>query len=405
MDSYNYIAVNSAGRELKGTIVSDSIEKAREDLKKQGLLISSLGTASALTREVSISFLEKKPKARDMAVFCRQFVSIVDAGVSVVAAFEMLPEQTENKKLRAAISDCRLDMEKGDALAVAMRRHTEVFPDIFVTMVEAGEASGSLDVSFGRMATQFEKQEKLHATVKKASIYPIIVCIVALAVVIGMLTFVIPKFEDMFADLGTELPGITLFVLAASQFFQKKWYILAAIVGAAFVGIKTFKQTDAGRHFFGKISMKAPLVGNLTVKSASAQMARTLSTLLASGISMIDALDICSGTMGNIYFKEALLAAKEDVAVGNPLSESFTRTNLFPALVRHMVGIGEETGDIEKMLDKLADYYEDEVEQATEQVMAALEPMIIVLLAGIVGTIILSVVMPMGTMYSALDNL
>lgn len=405
MTTYSYIAIDHKGREIKGTLEADTQLAASQDLKRRGLTIASLGEAGALGKDINLTFLEKKPKPRDMAVFCRQFVSIINAGVSVTSALEMLAEQTENKKLRAAISSCKMNIEKGESLAEAMGKHRNVFSDIFITMAEAGELSGSLDVSFTRMAEQFEKDAKLKATIKKASIYPIVVLFVAIGVVIGMLMFVVPTFESMFADLGTELPGITKAVIAASAFMQKFWYlIIAAVIGLVFL-INLYKRSDSGRHLFGTIAMKAPLFGKLTVKSACARLARSLSTLLSAGIPMIDALEICASLMTNVHFQEALQTAKDDVAMGNPLSETLRRSGLFPPLVYHMAGIGEETGDIEGMLTNMAVYYEDEVEQTTAQVMAAMEPMIIIVLAGLVGTIILSVIMPMATMYGALDNL
>ena len=405
MTTYSYLAIDNKGREIKGTLEADTQLAAAQDLKRRGLTIASLGEAGALGKDINLTFLEKKPKPRDMAVFCRQFVSIINAGVSVTSALEMLAEQTENKKLRAAISSCKMNIEKGESLAEAMGKHRNVFSDIFITMAEAGELSGSLDISFTRMAEQFEKDAKLKATIKKASIYPIVVLFVAIGVVIGMLLFVVPTFESMFVDLGTELPGITKAVIAASAFMQKFWYlIIAAVIGLVFL-FNLYKRSDSGRHLFGTIAMKAPLFGKLTVKSACARLARSLSTLLSAGIPMIDALEICASLMTNVHFQEALQTAKDDVAMGTPLSETLRRSGLFPPLVYHMAGIGEETGDIEGMLTNMAVYYEDEVEQTTAQVMAAMEPMIIIVLAGLVGTIILSVIMPMATMYGALDNL
>ncbi|NCB51801.1 MAG: type II secretion system F family protein [Clostridia bacterium] len=405
MTTYSYIAIDKKGKEIKATINAESQDKAIESLRRNGMTLASITETGALGKDLELGFLQKKPKARDMAVFCRQFVSIINAGVSVVDALEMLADQTENKKLKKAVGACKVSIEKGESLASAMSQHREVFSDIFVTMAEAGELSGSLDISFTRMGEQFEKEEKLKATVKKASIYPIVVFVVAIIVVIAMLTFVVPTFESMFTDLGTELPGITKAVIAASKFMQSFWYILIAAVVGIVLLVRMFKASDAGKHFFGKLGMKLPLFGKLTVKTASAMMARTLSTLLGSGIPLIEALEITSGVMTNVYFREALEDAKDDVAMGNPLSETLKRCGVFPPMVYHMVGIGEETGDIEGMLSKLAEYYEEEVEQATAQVMAALEPVIIIVLAGLVGTIILSVIMPMATMYGALDNL
>lgn len=286
-----------------------------------------------------------------------------------------------------------------------MRKHTDIFGGMFITMVDAGEASGSLDVSFSRMATQYEKDAKLKGTIKRASIYPIVVCVVTIIVVCILLAFVIPQFEGMFAGMDTELPGITKFVIGASQFLRHAWYILLLLIAGVVYGIQFTKKTPQGAHFFGRVGLKAPLFGKLHVKTASARMSRTLSTLLASGISMMDALEIVAETMDNIYFREAMHKAREDVSMGNTLSESLERSKMFPPLVYHMLHIGEETGDIDGMLTRIADYYDEEVELATGQIMAAIEPMIIILLALIVGTVVFAVIMPMMSMYSALDSL
>jgi type IV pilus assembly protein PilC len=324
-------------------------------------------------------------------VFCRQFVSIIAAGVPVISALEMLSLQTENQRLAGAVAECKTAIEKGESLASAMSVHRSVFSDIFITMVRAGEASGSLEVSFTRMAQQFEKDAKLKATVKKASVYPIIVALVAVGVVIAMLTFVIPTFKTMFDQLGTELPALTRGVIAASNFMQKFWYVIVALLAGLVLLFNRLKKNDGYRHFRDRIAMKLGPLGRLTVKTASARMARTLSTLLAAGIPLIDALDITAETMTNIYFKEALLDARDDVSMGSPLRAAAAR-GIFPALVCHMLKIGEDTGNMEGMLDKLAEYYEEEVTQATEQLMAALEPLIIVFLAVVIGTLILAII-------------
>jgi type IV pilus assembly protein PilC len=405
LTTFSYIAIDPKGREIKGTLEAESQAAAAQELKRSGLTIASLAETGVLSKDISLGFLEKGPKPRDMAVFCRQFVSIINAGVPVVTALEMLALQTENKKLRATIGQCKRDIETGESLASAMGKHRKVFSDIFITMVEAGEVSGSLDTSFTRMAEQFEKDAKLKATIKKASIYPVVVFAVAIAVVIAMLMFVVPTFETMFAELGTELPGITKAIIGASAFLKSYWYlILLGVVVLVFL-FRAFRRGDSGRRLLGTIAMKAPLFGKLTVKGACARFARSLSTLLFAGIPMMDALDICKNLMTNIHFLDAVETARDDVSVGNPLSDTIRRSGVFPPLVYHMIGIGEETGDIEEMLSKLADYYEDEVEQTTQQVMAALEPMIIILLALLVGVIVLSVILPLATMYGALDNL
>lgn len=405
MTTFAYIVLDPAGKEQKGSLQAENRDAAAAQLRSDGKTLVSLTEAGALSREVEISIFQRKPKARDMAVFCRQFVSIISAGVTVIEALDMLAEQTENRLLAAALAECRMSIEKGSSLADAMRAHRSIFSDLFITMVAAGEASGSLDVSFSRMAVQFEKDAKLRGTVKRASIYPIIICVITVIVVVILLTFVIPSFEGMFADLDQDLPAVTRAVMGASRFLRTKWYFILAVILLLVFGIRQAKRTSAGAHFFGRLGRRAPLFGNLTTKTAVALMSRTLSTLLAAGIPLIEAIDIVSGTMDNIYFREALETAKDDVAMGAPLSETLERSGIFPALVYHMLRIGEESGDIEGMLNKLADYYDEEVELATGQIMAAIEPMIIIVLAGIVGTVVFAVMMPMMSMYSALDSL
>lgn len=405
MANFTYEVQNSAGKFKKGSITGDTREAAMSELKNGGSTVIRCEGSSSLNKDINITFLEKKPKPRDLAVFCRQFVSIIDAGVPVITAFEMLGQQTENKRLCAAINDCKKTIEYGETLAAAMGQHPDVFPKMFVTLVEAGEASGSLDVSFARMAEQFEKEALLKATIKKATMYPIIILCIAVAAVAMLLTFVVPTFESMLSDLGSELPGITKFVLAASAFIQSYWYIVFVFLFAAVIGIKAYKKTDSGMHFFGKLAIKFGPTKNLTVKNASAQMARTLSTLLGSGLPLMDALQITASTMSNIWFKEEIDKARDLVMVGGSLSKQFKDGGLFPPLVHQMIGIGEETGDIDRMLNKLAEYYEDEVQESTQQLMALLEPLIILFLALVIGSIVLSVIMPMASMYDGLNNL
>jgi type IV pilus assembly protein PilC len=402
--AYSYTAIDKTGRDRKGSVEAETKEKVRELLKLDGLMALTISEQSLMTRDINID-IGGKPKARDMSIFCRQFVSIVGAGVTIIDAMEMLSEQTENKMLKKAILEAKIAVEKGESLADAMRQNRKVFSDMFVTMVEAGEASGSLEVSFSRMAEQFEKEARLKSLVKKASIYPAVVVIVAIVVVIGMLTFVVPTFQQMFADLGTDLPGITKAVIGMSKFMQKYWCFVVAAIVLLVVLARYFQTTDAGKRFFGKIVMKLPLFGKLTIKTASSRLARTLSTLLAAGLPLIEALEITAKTMSNIYFKESIQQAKEDVTMGTTLSEPLYRGKLFPPLVCHMLKIGEESGNIEAMLDKLADYYDEEVEIATQSLMAALEPAIIIFLAVVIGTIIISVIMPMAQMYTGLSNL
>ncbi len=357
-----------------------------------------------LTKDISIDF-GGKPTARDLAVFCRQFASITRAGVTIIETLNMLADSTENKKMQKAIYAVRADVEKGESFADSMAQHPAVFSELLVQMARAGEASGSLDTAMERMATQFEKSAKTHALVKKAMIYPIVVACVAVAVVIVMLVFVIPRYMDMFEQLDAELPGITLAVIALSNFIKDNWFIIIPVVIAIVFAIKTYAKTNSGKHVFGKLQLKIPAIKNLVVKSACAQMARTLSTLLTAGVPLIEAVDIVADTMTNIWFKETLKDALEQIMVGVPLSQPLQTSGLFPPMVYHMLRIGEEAGSTEEMLNKLADYYEEEVEMAVQSLMAAMEPMIIIVLAGVVGILIAAVMAPMVNMYAALDNL
>lgn len=404
MATFGYEAVDRSGKTIKGSIDADDVDLAKMELKRQGLTIVSLGEQNIFTKDIEID-LGGKPTSRDLSVFCRQFVSMTKAGVSILEALKMLCEQTENKKLQKTLLQVRTDVEKGESLADSLAEFPHIFPSIMVNMVAAGEASGSLDTAFERVATQLERNNKTQALVKKAMIYPAILIVVSIAVVIVMLVVVIPSYATIFEDLDTELPALTLGVLAASNFIKKWWYILLAIVVAAVFGIRTFAASNPGKHFFGKIALSIPAAKNLVMKSASSLMARTLSTLMGAGVPMVEAIDIVSSVMSNVWYQEALQEVKSQVILGSPLSQPLEECGLFPPMVYHMVRIGEESGNIEEMLDKLADYYDEEVEMAVQSLMAFLEPVMILVLAAIVGTLIASVLAPMMKMYEALDNL
>ena len=404
MPGFTYMAVDKRGKEKRGSIEADNKEKVVDILKNDGLIPVSVKEQGALNKEIDFS-IGKKVKPRDLSVFCRQFVSITQAGVPMKEALQMLSEQTENKWLKRAISEVLLSVEKGNTLADSMRGQSDIFPPMLINMVEAGENSGSLEMAFTRMAIQFEKEAKLKATIRKATIYPIILIIAAIGVVAVMLLFVIPIFIDMFADLDVEMPGITMWVMNTSEWMTEHWYMILGLIILVIVAYKMIYRTEQGRLAIDSVKMKMPLFGKLTVKTACAQFARTMSTLLSSGISTIDALETVSKIVNNIHYTNALLKAREEVMKGIPLSEPLTASKIFPPMVCHMTGIGEETGNIEDMLEKLADYYDEEVEMTTQSVLAAMEPLIIVFMAVVVGTLVVAVVSPIGAMYSGLDNL
>jgi len=400
---YSYSVIDKNGNTKKGSIEADTEEKAVALLKADGYMPIEITEQTMLTKDINLE-IGGKPSARDYSVFCRQFVSMTQAGVTLIDCLNMLGEQTGNKRLAKAIKEIQSDVEKGESLTSAMRAQ-KFFPSLLCSMVEAGEASGSLDVAFDRMATHFEKDAKIKGMIKKAAIYPILVCVVAVGVVIVMLTTVIPSFTSMFADMDMELPGITVAVMNASDFMMSRWYIVVGIIVAIVLAIRWFKSTSIGEIMFAKIGLKMPLFGQLTVKTAAARFARTVSTLLAAGISLVDCIEITANIMDNKIIKDALFGCKEEIVQGTPLSIPLQATGLFPPMVHQMTKIGEEAGDLEGLLEKLADYYEEEVEMATQSVMAAMEPMIIIVLAGVVGTLVGAVMAPMAKMYEGLDNL
>ena len=404
MAAWGFVAIDKSGKEIKGSREADNEEQALRELKAQGLIVLEMTEQNALTKDISID-IGGKPSARDLSVFCRQFASITRAGVTIIEALRMLAEATENKKMQKALMNVRADVEKGETFADSLAKHPGVFPELLIQMARAGEASGSLETSMERMAIQFEKSAKTKALVKKAMIYPIVVMIVAIAVVIVMLVVVIPSYTEMFDQLGVELPGITLAVIAMSDFVKAYWFIIIPVVIAIAFLLKTYAKTYSGKHLFGKLQLKIPAVKNLIVKNASAMMARTLSTLLTAGVPLNEAVGIVAGTMTNIWFKEALQEATEQIMIGVPLSHPLQNCGLFPPMVYYMVRIGEEAGSTEEMLKKLADYYEEEVELAVQSLMAAMEPMIIIVLAVVVGGLIAATMAPMMKMYEALDSL
>lgn len=404
MAEYVYTAVSKDGKKTKGTIEAPNLERARAMVRNQGLTPTKVSEATMFNKEINIS-IGSPVKPRDLSVFCRQFESILNAGVTIVQALEMLAGQTENKVFAKAISDVQTDVKKGSSLSEAMRSRPKVFPELLVNMVEAGEASGNLENAMNRMSVQFEKNAKLTALIKKAMIYPIVILIVAFGVLILMSIVVIPQFAKMFATMGSELPLITRMVMAFSNFLIHRWYILIVIVGAVLFGLISFGKTETGKVVYGTMAIKAPIFGKLVVKSNSASFARTLSTLVCAGISISDSLEIASRSIKNILFRRVLVDARREVEQGVPLSTPLRRSGMFPLMIPQMIGIGEETGNIDGMLTKAADYYEDEVEIATASLTTMMEPLIIVVLGVIVAVLVLAMYMPMISMYKGLDNL
>ena len=403
MPDFSYLAIDREGKQVKGSIQSADEGSVRAKLKIDGLTLVSLKRQSLLTKEITLG--SGTVKTRDMSVFCRQFASVLAAGVTVVEALRMLAEQTENKTLKNALLKTRENVQQGDTLAEAMAKSPKIFDSMFCNMVAAGEESGNLENCIVRLGTQLEKSAKLKAMVRGAMIYPIAVFIVAIGVLIVMSIVVVPKFEGMFADMGTTLPGSTRALMALSSFIMTKWYIVIIAVIALIVIISAVKKTPQGKRFFGRLSLKLPIFGSLNMKSQSASFSRTMSTLVSSGMGITAALDIAAKAMSNVIYSDILIKAKDEVEQGIPLSVPIRKAPEFPSMVNNMLAVGEESGNIENMLVKVAEYYEEETEQTTANLSTILQPVIIVLLGGIVGWIVLSLYQPMISMYGGLGNL
>lgn len=403
MAEFSYVVVAQNGKERKGTLEANSEEAARSMLKAQGDIVVSIAEAGLLNKDIELPF-GNGVNAKALGVMCRQMESLIHAGVTIIDALQMLSDQTENKNLRKAIQIVRKDVEKGDSLAGALSNQPGVFPEILVNMIRAGEASGNLEIAFNRMSTHFEKNAKLKGMIMQAMIYPIILLVVIIAVVIIMMVKIVPTFTETFKEADMDLPGITKLVMAISDFFASYWLIILAIIAGIVVVCKLFERTEQGGLFFGRLILKMPLFGSLVIKQASAQFTRTMSTLLAAGITLVESIDILSKIISNQIIKAALKSARQDVEQGVPLSIPLEASGVFPPMVFQMAKIGEETGNLEGMLDRIADYYEEEVESATKALTAAMEPLIIILMAGIVVPIILAIMLPMLSMFGAAEN-
>ncbi len=399
MAQYNYKAMDKNGKAKKGSIEAINLDKAKEKLKSEGLIVQDIKEQGAGKKGGG-----KKVKDKDLAVFCKQFSAVLNAGVTIISALEMMSEQLENKTLKRALQEAQSYVQKGGTLADAFKLNPKVFPPIMINMTAAGEMSGNLEICFDRLTTHFETANALHSKVKGAVTYPIVILIVVVAVVAVLLVGVIPQFSQMFDDLGSELPAATQMLVNLSNFLQHKWYILVIIVAAIVFGLKAFGKTEPGSLMYAKIGIKFPLFGNLTIKSAAATFSRTMATLMASGISLIDAVEQVAKMINNRIIREALLDAKTQIAKGVPLSKPLRDCGIFPPMLPQMTKIGEETGNIEDMMDKVADYYEMEVNDATDALTAAMEPLIIIIMGVVVGGIVMAIYSPMLSMYDAIDS-
>ena len=394
MASYAYTAINASGLELDGEVNAPDAGAAREALRQRGLVALSLDEQAAASQGLGLAIKKVKPKS--LQVFSRQFATMIEAGLNVVTALVILEEQTEDKKLAKVITELRADVEGGLLLSEAMARHPRVFSRLFISMVEAGEAAGILDVVLDRVAFQIEKETRIKRRVKGAMMYPLMVMSFATLVLIGMLMFLVPIFVDIFAELGGDLPMLTQIVVNLSDILRSYYFIVFPVMGAMIYGFFRLKKTERGRRVWDAFRMRIPFgVGAIVVKVGMARFSRTLSTLVAAGVDIIRSLEITGSTAGNSLIEDATAVVRERVHQGVPIAVPLEDEKIFPPMVSQMVRVGEETGELEKMLEKIADFYEDEVDSSIATLTSVIEPLMMIGVGMVVGVIIISMYMPM----------
>jgi type IV pilus assembly protein PilC len=398
--AYAYSAFNAEGLELSGELHAPDITGAREQLRIRGLMASRLDELPSAGEE-SARNVFKKVKPKTLQIFSRQFATMIEAGLNIVAALVILEQQTDDKYFGLVIKELRSDVESGLLLSEAMKRHPKIFDRLFISMVEAGEAAGILDEVLDRVAFQIEKSTQIKRRVKGAMLYPTMVLVFATLVLTGLLMFLVPVFVKIFGQLGGELPTLTQYVVGASDLLRHKYYIIFPALAALIFGLRRYKKTEPGRKNWDRIKLKIPMkIGSVVLKVTMARFSRTLSTLVSAGVDIIKALEITGQTAGNWVIEEALSDVRAKVHEGVPIAQPLVDNPIFPPMVSQMVKIGEETGELEKMLGKIADFYEDEVDAAIQSLTSIVEPLMMILVGMMVGVIVIAMYLPMFKMLS-----
>ncbi|MBH0177929.1 MAG: type II secretion system F family protein [Nitrospira sp.] len=403
MATFAYVGRSKSGAVKKGELVAKSRDEAVEQLRKQSVVVTSLEEKAA-RQGFSLSF-GSGVNEKDLVVFTRQFGTMINAGLPLIQCLEILSTQSENAALRKAIGEVKVQVEGGSTFSDALRKHPKIFDDLYVNMVHAGEVGGLLDTILNRLSKHIEKAMKLKAQIKSAMVYPAAIVGIAGIVITVLMIWVIPVFEKMFKDMSggkMALPGPTQLVIDMSNFAQAYWYIILAVIIGTVIAFKKYYATTQGRLAIDKFVLKLPVFGDLIRKASVAKFTRTLGTLLASGVPLLEALTICAKTSGNKVVENSLLDAKVSISGGKTISEPLAKSGTFPKMVTHMISVGESTGALDSMLGKIADFYEDEVDQAVTNLTALLEPMMMVFLGTTVGFIVVAMYLPIFTMAQAI---
>jgi type IV pilus assembly protein PilC len=398
--AFAYSAIAVDGLAQAGQIHAPNPDAAREQLRIRGLLAERLEELPASGEEGARTAF-KKVKPKTLQIFSRQFATMIEAGLNVVSSLVILEEQTDDEYFASVVKEIRADVEGGLLLSQALARHPKIFSRLYVSMVEAGEAAGILDQVLDRVAFQIEKDTQIRRRVKGAMMYPTMVMIFATLVLVGLLMFLVPVFVNIFAQLGGKLPTLTQYVVSASNVLRSYWFIIFPLFFLTIWAVRRFKRTEQGRQLWDRIKLKIPMkIGDVVLKVTMARFSRTLSTLVAAGVDIIKALEITGQTAGNWVVEEALSGVRAKVHQGVPIAQPLIENDVFPPMVSQMVKIGEETGELEKMLSKIADFYEDEVDSSIATLTSIIEPLMMIMVGAMVGVIVISMYLPMFKMLS-----
>lgn len=397
MANFRYQVIDSNGKKSEGIIEATSIGEASRKLKSDGKYIASLSLDKG-NGILNMQIGSPKLKTKDLVLITRQLASLLSAGITVVRSLDMLYQQLESKKAKKCIGDIYESVQSGRSLSEAFAEQRGVIPNIMISMIAAGEESGRLDEVMERLAEHFAKDAKLKNKISSAMVYPKILAALTAAISIGLLTFLVPKIGVTIAELGGELPGLTKFLLNLSASVVKYWYIYLAVIGLVVYGFKLWRSSDKGAETWSKLMLKIPVVGKATKMNASARFTRTVSTLLRSGISVLQSVEITEKSLDNVILQKKLEQARIEIRKGTSLSRSIRDITEFPPMIYAMVSIGEESGTLDAILEKAADYFEDEADSATQKMVSALEPVMIIIMAIIVGLVVGGIGLPILTM-------
>ncbi len=398
MATFVYKALDARGTSTSGEIEGDSKASAAQALRNKGLTVLDMNEANK-GLNMNLSFMQRvKPK--DLTVFSRQFATMVSSGLSMLRCLYVLEEQTPNKKLAEVIGQIKNDVEAGISLSDALEKHPTVFNKLYVSMVRAGELGGILDEVLNRLATQLEKEDQIRRAVKSAMVYPIMIGSFALIVLIGMVTFLIPIFADMYKELdNAQLPALTRIMVNVSDIFRGYWYIVFPAIIALIWGLRRLKRTDRGRATWDRMKLHIPMgIGEIIRKLAVARFSRTLGTLVTSGVPILQAIEITGQASGNVVIENAMKDVQQSVKEGQAMTGPLEKVAVFPAMVTQMISVGEETGSLDAMLNKIADFYEDEVNASVKSLTSILEPILMLGVGAIVGTVVISMYLPIFNM-------